>query len=62
MSYKTSKNNNHFFSPLKIIQNKNAIKSQYNIFTSSEKKKKSLEKSLDFLSKSIKKSNEEEYE
>ena len=61
MSYKSNINNN-FFSPLKIIQNKNATRSQNNIFTSSEKKKKSVEKSNDFLSSTIKKTNEEEYE
>ena len=61
MSYNSIKNNN-FFSPLKIIQNKNSTRSQHNIFTSSERKKKSIEKSQDFLSSTIKKTDEEEYE
>jgi len=61
MSYITNINNN-FFSPLKIIQNKNSTRSQNNIFTSTERKKKSLEKSQDFLSSTIKKTDEEEYE
>ena len=62
MSYKSNIINNNFFSPLKILKTKNFTKSQQNIFTSSEKKKKSLEKSQDFLSNTIKKSNEDEYE
>ena len=62
MSYKSNIINNNYFSPLKILKTKNFTKSQHNIFTSSEKKKKSLEKSQDFLSNTIKKSNEDEYE
>ena len=62
MSQKVIKSNN-FFSPLKIIQNKNSTRSQHNIFTSSERKKKnSFEKTQDFLSSTIKKTDEEEYE
>ena len=62
MSNKSNIINNNYFSPLKIIQNKNSNRSQPNIFSSSERKKKSLEKSNDFLSNTIKKTNEEEYQ
>ena len=64
MNQKVNKNNN-FFSPLKIKpnKNKNQTKSQHNIFTSTEKSKKNFfEKSRDFLSSTIKKTDEEEYE
>ena len=55
-------NDNHSFSPIRIIPSKNSSRSQHNIFSSSERKKKSLEKSQDFLSSTIKKNDEEEYE
>ena len=61
MSFNSSMKNT-FFSPLKIIQNKNSNRSQPNIFTSSERKKKPLEKTNEFLSSTIKKTDEEEYE
>ena len=53
---------NTYFSPLKIIQNKNSNRSQPNIFASSERKKRPLEKTNEFLSSTIKKTDEEEYE
>ena len=62
MNQKSNNINNHYFSPLKIVHNKNANRSQDNLFSSSERKKKSLEKSLNFLLNTIKKTNEEEYE
>ena len=54
--------NNKFFSPLKFIPKRSSNRSQHDIFSSSERKKKSIEKSQDFLSSTIKKTNEEEYE
>ena len=54
--------NNKLFSPLKFIPKRSSNRSQHDIFSSSERKKKSIEKSQDFLSSTIKKTNEEEYE
>ena len=49
------------FSSLKIMPIKNTTRSHQNIITSSERKRKSQEKSEDFLSSTIKKTNEELY-
>ena len=54
--------NKKFFSPLKYIPKRSANRSQPDIFSPSERGKKSMEKSQDFLSSTIKKTNEEEYE
>ena len=60
MKYNSIKN---FFSPIKINQKKISNKSQFNIFTSSESKKKSKHKNIDlFPSNTIKKGKEDDYQ